>query len=238
MVTRLYTQDPTKRLAYLGVRQRAIRAHLIRRLTEKQYRRVALLYGFDGEPMSERDVAATEGVARRTIRTVVGRVYDKLRQNGRLWLLWVVGKHFVSPDLYINEAADLHEAETSKRPDTATDQEMNEMYDRGFTRLDTRPGKDAWASDQYHPESTYDRELDRLTDEFETGSLTRVEYDRDMILAFAADKYEDADTLESDWIELKQEVEWALGARELGAITRRDCDHRVSLALRSYVNRE
>lgn len=238
MTTRLHTQDPTKRLTYLGVRQRAIREHLLQRLTEKQYRRVALLYGFDREPMSFRKVAKAEGVIHTTIQTIHDRVLAKFKQNGYLWLLWVVGKHFMSYNTYTSEAAELHEAETSKRPDTATDQEMEEMYDRGFTIVEPYPGKDGWASDQYHPESTYDRELDRLTDEFENGSLTRVEYDRDMILAFAADKYEDADTLESDWIELKQEVEWALGARELGAITRRDSDHRVSLALRSYVNRE
>lgn len=318
------TQDPGVLASHQPYHIQAVRAHLMRRLTEKQYRRVALLYGFDGPPMSQREVAEAEGVGRirvrKSVRQAVGYrtevsverqlveaiasalqerwpekdqevvigyvqllrrrmrerwepvrqetlVPGKLSNDAYLWLFWVGCKVFMGSDTEVLEergAERLKLPRTTKSPaapealDSAPDKrrtsrktgEQLPMYypeERGVMHVDWNPekrsgfaprrGADSWESDRFTPRSPYDRAIDRLTDEFENGSITRVEYDRDMVVALARQQHPRLDDRDDVDQEFKQELEWAFGARELGAITNRECDRRVSAALRSYVGR-
>src|SRR5690606_23571418 len=69
---------------------RAVRAILQDRLTDTQYRRVALLYGFDGDPLSERQAAAVEGCGRPRVQRSREAALRKLRNNAELWFLWLM----------------------------------------------------------------------------------------------------------------------------------------------------
>lgn len=228
--TRLRTQDPRWQASTRGVKGRAVRLHLLSRLTEKQYRRVALLYGFDGPEMSVREVAEAEDVSKPAVHYVRHKVLDKMSSDGYLWVLWLMHRSLGVNDDGLSEAPEEN--------GDISQEEINEILAlRGGRILDKRGDELRWESERFGPESSYDRKIDRLTDEFANGSFTRVEYDRDMVLALAEDLRPDSDALEEDWIELKQEVEWACGAFEMGAIQKRERDRRVSLALRTYVSK-
>jgi len=299
------------------------------RLTEKQYRRVALLFGFDGPSMSQREVAEVEEVDRRAVgdslRQVVGRkeriatdrlvrfvasnlgqhwpekeretlrgyaqllkrrmgkrwvegqkagkVPGKLGADAYLWLYWLVGNFFTLRDtssqeayeatrLYSSEveagkkkrhallaknikaaaqdfANESDEAKHSVRGDRSTTWKdtvrmlNNEDTQRGWSFIRPNPGRDSWEADRFHPKSKYDRSVDELTEKFKRGRLSRVEYETELVLALASDRVSRA--FQQDKDELRQNVEWAVGARELGAITGRECDRRISSALRAYV---
>jgi len=71
------------------------RSEIIRRvcrekLTPIQYRRIGLLYGFNNrEPMTERQVAAVEGVYRNAVHVSHHQALRRLGSDYRLLLLWV-----------------------------------------------------------------------------------------------------------------------------------------------------
>lgn len=318
------TQDPVVLASRQPYHIQALRAHLMRRLTEKQYRRVSLLFGFDGPPMSQREVAEAEGVARFAIlnskQQVVGRTVNeetdrlvrfvaehlqkhwpekdqetlrghaqllkhrmgerwvggerkvkepgKLSADAYLWLLWVVGTFFILCDTHTREGRGKGGQELPRSPSSPaapaalmfsptrhkTDKETGEKVplfypherevmwidrqweDRGAIKV--RPSGTWYESDRFTPKSKYDRTTDETIFQAEAGQLTKVEFDRDMVLALADDRVYGPHEDEERRATLKQELEWAFGARELGALTREECDRRVSRLLRAYVRGE
>src|SRR5690606_7556992 len=91
---------------------RAVRAILQERLTETQYRRVALRYGFDGEPLSERQAGAVEGCGRPRVQRSREAALRKLRSNAELWFLWLMADGGLDDgdrgaDLYVERMTDL-----------------------------------------------------------------------------------------------------------------------------------
>ena len=73
----------------LSPTDKAIRQVMRERLTRTQYRRVALLFGFDGPPMTQDRVAAHEGVSRASIRRAKFRATARLGGDWRAWVLWL-----------------------------------------------------------------------------------------------------------------------------------------------------
>ena len=71
------------------MRSEAIRTFARQRLTEVQYRRVALLYGFHGPPMSGRQVARAEHVHLNAVQQSHNAALVKLTKDIRLLLLWL-----------------------------------------------------------------------------------------------------------------------------------------------------
>jgi len=59
------------------------------RLTETQYRRVALLWGFHGPPLTVRQVAQQEKVYPNAIQQSHAAAMAKLSNDARLLLLWL-----------------------------------------------------------------------------------------------------------------------------------------------------
>lgn len=283
---------------------------MLRRLTEKQYRRVALLYGFDGPAMTEREAAEAEGVDRRAVHdsknqalgrrrevecedTLIDAVTKalwrripsmdreaarghalmlrhrmgerwlsgvrevrepgKLSSDGYLWFLWLVGKNFTLRDMDLREergispaapeALDSHRTRFKTNKNTQKKDPIIYPDERGVvcaddkwgdrSSVETRPSGLRWESDRYTPMSRYDRRVNELTEQYELGAITRVEYETDLVMALADDQQNDG--TEEGRARLRQQVEWAAGAFLLGAIGKREYDRRVSLALRSYV---
>lgn len=72
---------------------KAIRAVLEERLTPTQYRRLALLYGFDTLPLNLSQVARREGVSAPAVRKSREAAMEQLREgppDWRLWALWLM----------------------------------------------------------------------------------------------------------------------------------------------------
>lgn len=230
--TRLRTQDPSTQLSGLNARERAIRLHLTRRLTDIQYRRVVLYYGLDrGRPMSQREVAEAEGVAKGPAQRSIRQAKDKLKSDGYLWVLWVLGKHFMGSDPGHSEAPGPHHA----ADETFTPDELLElMTQRGGRILDSRDENIRWESDRFHPASPYDVEVDDLNDAYENGDITRLDWQVGLVLARADDQNPDGS--DEARTELRQKLEWAFGGQRLGLLSKQECDRRVSQVLRSYVH--
>lgn len=111
---RLYTADPEHAVASLGARQRTVRAIMLERLTEIQYRRMVLLYGFDGPALTEREVAEVEKCARRSVRQSQDAAERILGRDWRMWLLWLTwyalqNIHTPNSDVWNNEAEARHD---------------------------------------------------------------------------------------------------------------------------------
>lgn len=72
-------------------RDALVRERLREKLTEVQWRRVALLWGL-GAPyvaMSERQVAKLEGVSRAAVRQSQATAMERIRRDAVLLLLWL-----------------------------------------------------------------------------------------------------------------------------------------------------
>lgn len=70
------------------MRSEAVRTFARRCLTETQYRRIALLYGFHGPPRTVRQVAAMEGVYPNAVQDSHTQALRKLERDAYLLLLW------------------------------------------------------------------------------------------------------------------------------------------------------
>jgi hypothetical protein len=90
MPTRMHSQDPVHQDGHRNDVERAIRGILREKLTETQYRRVALLYGFDGPEMGVREVARAEGRDKVAIQKSRDAMLRKLANDWRLWGLWLL----------------------------------------------------------------------------------------------------------------------------------------------------
>lgn len=141
---------------------RAVRAILQERLTDTQYRRVALLYGFDGDPLSERQAAAVEGCGRPRVQRSREAALRKLRQNGELWFLWLMadgglddgdkgadpylmhGAPYLTPAAYRQNGAGTLQPIYDGTPGVADPHE-------DLHTLELHPGNDGWESDAYNP---------------------------------------------------------------------------------------
>lgn len=235
MSTRLHTADPLHQLSNVtNTRRRAIRAIMLECLTEIMYRRVALLYGFDGPAMTERKAASVEGCSRGSLRESRDTAFARMTGDWRLWTLWLLygfGKFSDPPGSYKGEAwGEAYEAWTAHPTGHAIEQEMQEMAERGFERLDLYPGMNGWESDRYTPRSRYDREIDAAIVNGEIG-LRRVFTERRMLLA-ARDAERNA---KGDPDEYDREITRALFEREAGRLDQEEFDRRTLLALRAYV---
>lgn len=70
--------------------RRAVRDTMDLVLTSTQNRRVALLYGFNGKPLSERQAAKREGVSQRAIQKSRDQAFERLRRNATMALHWAM----------------------------------------------------------------------------------------------------------------------------------------------------
>lgn len=159
---------------------RAVRAILQERLTDTQYRRVALLYGFDGDPLSERQAAAVEGCGRPRVQRSREAALRKLRSNAELWFLWLMadgglddgdrgadpyqveglsGRTTAEPIGYTrNRKLDPALSPNGGWPQPRTNEKWP-LYDgtpgvaihEDMHTLDLNPGADGWESDAYNP---------------------------------------------------------------------------------------
>lgn len=238
MPIRLRTADPHVQASTRGLLARTVRYLLMDRLTDTQYRRVALLFGFDGPEMTQRDVAEIEDISHISVYEAKELAFDKLKNDMYLWFLWLVGKVFIPNDSAISadrgRVAALHASETRRRPGQGVEEERDELLAQGSVGHEPRPGGAEWDSDRFTPRSFYDRQVDTLMERFEGGGLSRVEYETEMVLALADQQNPNGPEVQRD--ELQQTVEWAVGAREIGDITREECDRRISRNLRAYVS--
>lgn len=71
------------------MRSEAVRTFARQRLTETQYRRLALLWGFHDQPLSVRQVAKREGVYPNAVQQSHAAALEKLSKDARLLLLWL-----------------------------------------------------------------------------------------------------------------------------------------------------
>ena len=135
----LYTRDPVKALRGLADVPRGVRAILMANLTDVQYRRLALLYGFDGPAMSQRAAAEVEGVAQPTVKESHDAALEKLRDNGYLWLLWLLtSSNPISSDL----------GENGPHPSGGSpDPLQSDFQPDRFGGYELRPGEDKYESD-------------------------------------------------------------------------------------------
>jgi hypothetical protein len=102
---RLHTQDRLHQLTQLPARVRVVREILLERLTETQYRRLALLFGFDGPAMGVRETARAEGVRDYAIRQSRDSAFLRLKNDWRLWLFWLL-QHMHTPNSQYSRESD------------------------------------------------------------------------------------------------------------------------------------
>lgn len=182
MTTRLHTTDPELALTELrSTRRRAIRKILLERLTPTMYRRVSLLYGFDGPEMTERAAATAEGCARIRVRDSRDAAIDRLVRDWRLWLLWLwSGKSPDRPESRISEALGWEGQGLMERD--LSEEERVELMMRGDMTV-VRGRDQASMEEKYEAADPYLEASDAALAAFEAGEIDAAERDRLLLAA-------------------------------------------------------
>jgi hypothetical protein len=141
----------------------ALRTTLEARLTETQARRLSLLFGLEGEPLSLRAAAAVEGMAGkhsyRRVQKTKEAALAKLRQNGELWVLWLLSGDVRGHNPDTTQEQDFHQPVHSNGaslrfgPDdvgVAVEAVQEALEAGGWHTMELRPGQDRWESDAYN----------------------------------------------------------------------------------------